>query len=259
MRAMKTNLFQPVKRVSPSSVFMLTPPRLALAAIASLAVSLSLAACERVAIFTQPTLIRVIDASYVAPAVNITVNGTQIAANIGQGAITQYGALPASTSATINVNPTTAGPFLLTTNGWNLAAGTQHSVFLTDNTAAPTGYQVTLLQDQQVIAATGHSAYRFLNQATNTGAVDVYMIPPGATIATSIPLVAALPVGGTPTYIVFPSQNVTMVVTPTGGTTPSYTSLPIALTGGEVRTALIVDTQLTTNPPVAVFTANDVN
>jgi hypothetical protein len=31
------------------------------------------------------------------------------------------------------------------------------------------------------------------------------------------------------------------------------------LTGGEVRTVLIVDTQLTSNPPVEVFTANDVN
>jgi hypothetical protein len=33
----------------------------------------------------------------------------------------------------------------------------------------------------------------------------------------------------------------------------------MGLVGGEVRTVLIVDTQLTSNPPVQVFMANDVN
>ena len=50
-----------------------------------------------------------------------------------------------------------------------------------------------------------------------------------------------------------------MVITPTGVTTPKYTSTPLGLTGGEVRTVLIVDTQLTSNPPVEVFMANDVD
>jgi hypothetical protein len=50
-----------------------------------------------------------------------------------------------------------------------------------------------------------------------------------------------------------------MVITPTGELTPKYTSTPLDLTGGEVFTVLIVDTQLTSNPPVEVFTASDVN
>jgi hypothetical protein len=50
-----------------------------------------------------------------------------------------------------------------------------------------------------------------------------------------------------------------MVVTPTGAITPRYTSAPIALTGSEVRTALLVDTQLTSDPPVEAFIANDVD
>jgi hypothetical protein len=41
--------------------------------------------------------------------------------------------------------------------------------------------------------------------------------------------------------------------------TPKYTSTPLALTGGEVRTVVIVDSQLTSNPPVSVVIANDVN
>jgi len=259
MRAMKTISIRSKNNAMAIRASRLKTLGLVLAAVAALAGSLCMTACENVASYTKPTLVRVIDASYVAPAVNVTVNGTLVAANIGQGAITSYGALTASSAAIINVDATTAGPPLLTTNDWQLAAGNQYSAFITDNISAPTGYQVTVLQDQQVSAAAGHSAFRFLNQAIKTGAVDIYMVPSGVTIANAIPLVTALPVGGTPTYVTFLSQTFTMVITPTGLTTPSYTSSPIGLTGGEVRTALIVDTQLTSNPPVAVFTANDVN
>jgi hypothetical protein len=231
---------------------------LGLIAVSALALALSLSACENVASYTQPSLVRVIDASYIAPAVNVSVEGTLLAANIGQGTITAYGTLAASSSAVIAVTAATGGAALVSTNG-TLLAGHQHSVFLTDNGAAPTSYEVTVLEDQQVAAASGHSAFRFLNQAPKTGAVDVYMIPSGTTLANTIPIVTGLPVGSTAGYVSFSSQTVTMVITPTGAITPKYTSTSLALTGGEVRTVLIVDTQLTSNPPVEVFTANDVN
>jgi hypothetical protein len=231
---------------------------LALAAPVALALALGITACENVASYTQPSLVRVIDASYIAPAVNVNVEGTQLAGNIGQGSITPYGTLPANSAAAIDVTAATGGATLVSTTG-TLLAGHQHSVFLTDTGAAPNGYEVTVLEDQQVPAASGHSAFRFLNQAPSTGAVDVYMVPSGTTLADTIPLVTALPVGATAGYISFTSQTVTMVITPTGVITPKYTSQALALTGGEVRTVLIVDTQLTSNPPVEVFTANDVN
>jgi hypothetical protein len=156
------------------------------------------------------------------------------------------------------VTASTGGATLVNTSG-TLLAGHQHSVFLTDNGAAPNSYEVTILEDQQVPAASGHSAFRFLNQAPKTGAVDVYMVPSGTTLADTIQLVTALPVGSTAGYISFTSQTVTMIITPTGVLTPKYTSQTIALTGGEVRTVLIVDTQLTSNPPVTVFMANDID
>jgi len=237
------------------------PPRLftlGVAVFAALTLVVSFTACENVASYTQPSLVRVIDASYIAPAVNVEVEGTLLAANIGQGTITPYGTLPASNDAAIDVTAATGGATLVDTNG-TLLAGHQHSVFLTDNGAAPASYEVTILEDQQVAAAQGHSAFRFLNQAPKTGPVDIYMIPAGTTLANTIPLVTALPVGATAGYISFTSQTVTMVITPTGVITPKYTSQTIPLIGGEVRTVLIVDTQLTSSPPVAVFMANDVN
>jgi hypothetical protein len=236
----------------------LSLPHLSIAAAALLAVSLGISACTNVAGFSEPSLVRAIDASYIAPAVNISVGGVLIAGNIGQGTITAYGTIKPAAAAPIDVTAATGGATLVSASGTFLS-GHQHSVFLTDNGSTPTEYTVTVLEDQQISAAQGHSAFRFLNQAPRTGGVDIYMIPSGSTMADTIPLVTDLPVGTTAGYISFTSQTVTMVITPTGTITPKYTSQGIALTGGEVRTVLILDTQLTSNPPVEVFTANDVD
>jgi hypothetical protein len=232
-------------------------PGLAVAVAASLCLAFGLTACVNVATYTQPSLVRVIDASYIAPAANVTVEGVLIASNIGQGYISLYATVPANNAAPIKITEATGGSALVTTDG-TLLAGHHHSVFLTDNGAATTSYTVTILEDQQISAAGGHSAFRFLNQAPKIGAVDVYMIPGSTTLANTTALVSNLAVGSTAGYVSFPSQTVTMVIVPTGLITPKYTSATLALTGGEVRTVLIVDTQLTSDPPVAVYMATDV-
>ena len=236
----------------------LTLPGLAVAAALSLALVLSLSGCVNTASFTQPTLVRVIDASYVAPPFNVLVEGSSIAGNVGQGTISPYATLPSSTAAPIKIANAATGDSLTTTSN-PLLAGHQYSVFLSDLAGTPSGYTVSVLTDQQISAPTGHSAFRFLNQAPKTGGIDVYMIPTGTTLANTIPIVTNLAVGATAGYISFTSQTVTMVITPTGTITPRYTSVPMALIGGEVRTVLLVDTQLTSDPPVQAFIANDVN
>ncbi|HEY1986861.1 MAG TPA: DUF4397 domain-containing protein [Terracidiphilus sp.] len=235
-----------------------TLPQLAAVAALSTGLSLGLTSCTTVAGFSQPSLVRVIDASYIAPAVNIYVEKTLFAGNIGEGYISNYGTVTPSPAAQVQVTQATGGKSLVAA-GVTLNAGAQHSVFLTDNGAAPTEYLVTVLEDQQTAAASGHSAFRFLNQAPRTGAVDVYMVPGSTTLANTLPICTALPVGSTCGYVSFASQTVTMVITPTGAITPKYTSTALALTGGEVRTVVIVDSQLTSNPPVEVVIAKDVN
>ena len=95
-------------------------PSLAVAAMVALALALGLSACENVASYTQPSLVRVIDASYIAPAVNVQVEGTLLAGNIGQGTITPYGTLPASNAAVIDVTAATGGATLVKTD-WHPA------------------------------------------------------------------------------------------------------------------------------------------
>ena len=231
---------------------------LAAAAAASLAIALGLSACQNVAGFSQPSLVRVIDASFIAPAVNIFVEKTLFAGNVGEGFISGYGTVTPSVNAPVSVTQAQGGTALVTANV-TLNAGAQHSVFLTDNGASPTQYIVTVLEDAQQPAASGHSEFRFLNQAPRTGAVDVYMVPAGTTLANTIPICTVLAVGSTCGYISFASQSVTMVIVPTGQITPKFTSTPLGLTGGEVRTVVIVDSQLTSDPPVSVVIAKDVD
>lgn len=235
-----------------------TVTRLIAVAGASLTLALGISACQVVAGFSQPSLVRVIDASYIAPAVNIYVEKTIFASNIGEGYISNYGTTAPSQAAQVTVTAATGGATLVSATV-TLTAGAQHSVFLTDNGSTPTLYSVTVLEDAKTAAASGHSSFRFLNQAPRTGALDVYMVPSGTTLANTIPLCTAIAVGQTCGYVSFASQTVTMVITPAGLTTPKYTSTPLALTGGEVRTVVMVDSQLTSNPPVNVVIADDVN
>jgi len=233
-------------------------PQLAVAAGLSTVLALGLSSCTNVAGFTPTSLVRVVDASYIAPAVNVYVENTLFAGNIGQGYISNYGTAKPSPAAQIKVTQATGGATLVAAAA-TLNAGMQHSVFLTDNGASPTAYIVTVLEDQQTPAAAGHSAFRFLNQAPRTGAVDVYMVPGATTLANTIPLCTALQVGSTCGYVSFASATVTMVITPAGTVTPKFTSTSLALSGGEVRTVVIVDSQLTNDPPVQVVIANDVD
>ena len=240
----------------PEKAWQLHLPGLLLVLPFSLVLSLGISACQNVATYTQPTLVRVIDASYLAPTSNFTVEGQLLAASVGSGSITPYGTFQANGAAPITMTAASGGAALVTSNA-ALLSGDQYSIFVTDTTAAPVVTTMTVLTDQQTQAASNHSAFRFLNQAPKTGAVDVYMVPAGATLADSVPLVTALPVGLSPFYVNFTSQSVTMVITPTGNIKLAYTSAPITLVGSEARTVLIMDNKLTSNPPVAVTMVDD--
>lgn len=227
----------------------------------SLGGSLLLAGCQSVAGGTSISQLRILDASYNAPALNVYVGGSLLAGNLGQGSITAYAQLAPTNNAVIKVTATTATTALASANT-SLRAGTSQSILVSDLNA---GYEVTVLEDQATPAPTGHSEFRLLNQAPSTGAVDVYFLPGTSDqiYATAKAVITGLPVGATSGYITIPSSTLYMVIVPTGttlknGVTTLYSSAAFALTGGEVRTVLIVDPQLATEP-VVVYVADDVD
>ncbi len=236
-------------------------PMLAVGAAVSLAGSLLLAGCQNVSGYTPVSLARIIDASYNAPAINVSVEGTLLAANIGQGSITIYGGFAPSRNAVVKVTATSSTTPLVTANA-TLVANKSQSVLITDVNAQ---YQVNVLEDQSTPAPSGHSEFRLLNQAPSTGPVDVYFVTgTSATIyAIAKPVITSLAVGATSGYVTIPSSTLYMVIAPAGTTltitgTTIYSSGVLPLVGGEVRTVLIVDPVLVSQP-VQVYMAKDVN
>ncbi len=239
----------------------LTLPMLATVSAMMLAVSLLLAGCQTVTGYSAVSLVRAIDASYNAPAINVFVEGTQLAANLGQGSITDYGGFGQSSDAAVKVTATSNNKTLVTSNA-ALVVNKSQSVLVTNLNG---DFAVTVLQDQTTPAPAGHSDFRVLNQAPSTGAVDVYFLPETTAeiFATAKPVVAGLAAGAASGYVAIPSSTLFMVIAPAGTTltvtaTDIYSSSALALVGGEVRTVLVVDPVLVTKP-VQVYMANDVN
>jgi Domain of unknown function (DUF4397) len=236
-------------------------PLFAASAALSLVASFVLAGCQSVAGNSSVSLLRVIDASENAPPINVYVNGKLFAGNMAQGNFTNYGIFGPTENAPIKVTAVTNTTALVSSNT-ALRSGTSQSALVSDLNAQ---YQVTVLEDQSTPAPTGHSEFRILNQAPSTGPIDVYFLPGTSQTVfdTAKAVITGLPVGATSGYVDIPSSTLYMVIAPSGtpltiNTTTIYTSAAFALVGGEVRTVLIVDPVLATQP-VVVYVANDVN
>jgi hypothetical protein len=245
----------------PERSTQLSLPALIAAAVVSLAGSLLLAGCQTISGSTAVSQLRIIDASYNAPSLNLYVEGTLLAGNLGQGSITSYASLSPTNNAAVKVTATTSTKTLVSTSA-SLLAGTSQSALISDIGAV---YQVTVLEDQSTAAPSGHSEFRLLNQAPATGPVDVYFLSgtSNTVFATAKPVITGLPVGATSGYVTIPSSTLYMVIAPTGTTladnvTTIYTSAALPLVGSEVRTVLIVDPLLVTEP-VQVYIADDVD
>jgi hypothetical protein len=236
-------------------------PMLALVSILSLALSLVLSGCQTISGSSGVSLLRIIDASYNAPSLNFYVGSAILAGNLGQGSITDYASLTPTNNAVVKVTATTSTKALVSSNT-SLLAGTSQSALISDLSST---FEVTVLEDQATPAPSGHSEFRLLNQAPSTGAVDVYFLAgtSNTVFATAKPVITGLAVGATSGYVTIPSSTLYMVIAPTGTTLADnvptiYTSAAFPLVGGEVRTVLIVDPLLVTEP-VQVYIADDVN
>jgi Domain of unknown function (DUF4397) len=217
---------------------------------------LSLCGCETVSGSHPVTLVRVIDASYHPDAYDAYIGSTPIAVNFAGPSVSNYAFQPPGVT-TVNIVPTGKHNVVAQVMG-TLLASQQHSVYITDQGADITA---TLLTDQNVAGPGGAVSLRFLQQATSTGPVDIYLVPDGTKIADAKPLFSALAPGMVTSYLNVPPGNYDVLVAVAGTVTmaTTYTSPAMDLTAGQVRTMLIVDQQLLVTPPVNVIVANDLN
>lgn len=213
-----------------------------------------LSGCQSVAGSQAVSLVRVIDASYNAPAVDVYVGQTQIAGNTGAPSITNYAILSPGVQATkIDASGTTK---VLATVSGNYLASTQHSIYLSDS---GTSFTATLLTDQVKAAPAGDFDVRFLQNANAVGSVDIYLVPDGSKFAAATPIAANLAPGQVTSYIPVSAGSYQLVIAPAGSTKASYTGSAVVYASGQVRTLLITDQPNVDQQPINVVVGNDVD
>jgi hypothetical protein len=226
--------------------------------IASVAAILSiLSGCQAIVSSPPVSQVRIITASPDAPALDIYQGDTALTFNLGSGTITSYIPLPAGN---YTINAETAGSRqILSTSKAIFAPSTQYTVLIGNSASS---LQQLTLTDQSQPAPTGQISLRFINQATRTGAVDIYLVPAGQKSTAVTPVVTGVAFGANTGYLNVPAGTYSLVMLP-AGTVPNstnvvtYTGAQVNYSAGTARTIILIDQQLVTTPGLKVITAED--
>jgi hypothetical protein len=202
----------------------------------------TLAGCQSIAGIQPVSQVRVIDTSPDAPPLDIHQNANAALYNIGFGTVSSYFAV--NPGAYTHAAYTAGTQQQLASVRGVLSTGNQYTV-LAGNTAA--SLQMSLLKDQSFPAPTGQIALRFLDQTTRPGAVDIYLLPPGAAPITVSPVVTAATFGSNSGYLNLPAGTYSILAYPTGAipgaTSPFYTGSQVVYPAGSAHTILLIDEQ----------------
>jgi hypothetical protein len=220
---------------------------------------LALAGCQSIAGTQSVTQVRFIHASPDAPAIDLYQNPTPAAQaslyNVGFGTVSSYMMLApgaythaAFTAGTQQQLATVHGAF---------SAGGQYTV-LAGNIAA--NLQMTVLKDQATPAPPGEVALRFLGESTRTGPVDLYLVPPDASLSGQTPIATGLGLGANTGYLNVPGGTYSIVALPARSapaSVPIFTGSQTLYPAGSVRTILLIDQQPLTTTGLQLITADD--
>lgn len=222
------------------------------------ALLLTLPGCQSVTInAANVAQLRIVDASPDAPAIDFYQNNSALAYNIGFGTASSYVPLPPG-SYTVAANQATTRTVLASTTS-TLTAARQYTAIVGNVLAS---LQATVMQDQTQPAPTGQVSVRILDWATRTGAVDVYLVPSSASLATTNATATNLTLTSNSGYINIPAGTYSIAVVPAGSTASSSTATLLSgaqqnYITGSVRTVILIDQQVVTTPGVKTIVLDD--
>ena len=203
--------------------------------------------------------VRFIAASANSPGFDFYAGPAAVVYNQGFGTPSSYLPLPAgetrfrAVAATASQTLVSATGDLLTSHNYTILVGNTMGA-LTE----------TLVEDRTAPAPAGEVEFRFLDQVTRLGAVDVYLRSPSGKLTGSTPVAAGLGLNGNSGYLTVPAGTYAVVVLP-AGTVPSAASVPL-YTGalepyesGAVTTAVLIDGSVPAAPALGAILASDVD
>lgn len=221
------------------------------------ALLLSLPGCATVSGSPNLSQVRIIDASPDAGGLDVYQGNGILAYNLGLGTITSYVPLTPG-SYSIAVDNAGTRQQIVSASG-TFATNAQYTVLIGNfsNTLSE-----IILKDQTAAAPTGQISLRVLDEATRAGAVDLYLVSSGSTIATAKPILTNVTFGQNTGYFNVPTGTYTLIAVPTGtvpatSTGTSYTGSAVSYSAGSAKTIVLIDQQLATTPGLQVIIAND--
>ena len=212
--------------------------RPAIIAAVALAVA-ALSGCQ--SIDMSSAQLRVIDASPDAGVIDSYQNSSALAYNLGFGTMTSY--VPMS-PGTYTLAADKAGTRqALVANTEALVAGKQYTEIVGGSLA---NMQQNVLLDQTTPAPTGEVAVRLVNEATRSGAVDIYLVPASGRLLNTSPIAVSLGFGANSGYIDIPEGTYAIDVVASGTVLTASTATLLSgvqdsYTSGSVRTIVLID------------------
>ncbi|GGG78407.1 DUF4397 domain-containing protein [Edaphobacter dinghuensis] len=228
------------------------------AQFAVLALSLGLlSGCQGLISALSSSQVRIVDVSPDAPNLDIYQSHDVLAYSLGFGTITSYVPVTPGTY-TIAANSTGTAQVISSAKNTFLPS-TQYTVLIGDTAAGP---QSLTLKDQSQPAPAGQIALRFIGQAPRSGAVDIYLLPSGQTLADVRPIAANVSLGSNTGYLNAPAGTYTLVMLPAGspsiGTTPAaYAGTQVSYADGSARTMILIDQRQINGYHLQIITADD--
>jgi hypothetical protein len=225
--------------------------------VAAIAVLGILTGCGAIVSSTPEAHVRIINATPDAPRLDLYQDSNALAFNLDFGTVTSYIQLA---PGAYNITANTAGTRqVLSASKTTFNTAGQYTVLI-GNIAA--SLQQLTLADQSQPAPPGQTAFRFINQATRAGAIDIYVVPAGQKVNAVTPLVTGIAFGANTGYVNVPTGTYSLALLPAGTipastTIATYTGPQVTYAVGAARTIILIDQPLVTTPGLKVITASD--
>jgi hypothetical protein len=180
--------------------------------------------------------LRVMNASPNESGLDVLVDGKTVASGIGYGSNSDYISVDSgSRHVQLEASGTTT---ILIDQNVSVSSGGETTVLATNVAAS---ISALILIDDATAPASGDASLRVANASPTLGAVDVYVVVPGADLVSSTPVVRNLAFNGATDYQTLTAGTYEVVMTVPGSTLPVLDTGSLNLTTGQNRTVVSLD------------------
>ena len=203
----------------------------------ALAAAFGIAACDDDPASPPATAqLRVVHASPDAPNVDVLVDGAVALNNVPFKTASSYLDVPVGAR---NLKVRAAGTTTTVIDRKEtLVEGRSYTVLATGRVAS---IAPLVLEDNLTNPAAGNIKLRLVHASPTAGNVDIYVTAPNADIATVNPTLPNVPFRAASAYLEVPAGTYRVRITPAGSKTVAIDVNNVALTAGQIRTAVAVD------------------